>query len=317
MNTRLGIAVLAVGTGAVVVGGLLLRPSTPVAIRATSGEGIDERPPTASPTAGPVERPARRPAEDRGGAMGETDAVSPPSRAAETRERGAERRRSGFRRLSLGAAPMSPEDWAKRRAERQSRRQAWMARFDTDGDGQISESEREAMRAEMIARRKEFMLRRMTDRFDADGDGVLNDDERAEAEAELAVRRAEQRARMLERFDTDGDGTISDQERQSMRGRFAGRGGPDAVARYDTNGDGELDLDESYDAYLDRFRAMQARVFVQRYDTGGDGVVDTGDFEAFLSQFRAKEPGADINEDGTIDQRDVERFRDLMSVSSP
>ncbi|HHN78753.1 MAG TPA: hypothetical protein ENK11_08810 [Phycisphaerales bacterium] len=318
MNTRLGIALFAVGTGAVVVGGLLLRPPAPGSVRETSGEGFAERPVAAVPSSAASGGSVRSPTVRRGGVMRDADTAPSAARSAESRERDTGRRRGGFRRLSLGAAPMSPEDWAKRWTDRQSRRRAWMTRFDTDGDGQISESEREAMRAEMIARREEFMLRRMTDRFDADGDGVLNDDERAEAEAELAVRRAERRARILERFDTDGDGTISDQERQSMRGRFGVRDvGPEAVARYDANGDGELDLDESYDAYLDRFRAMQARVFVRRYDTGGDGAVDTGDFEAFLTQFRAEEPGADINEDGVIDQRDVERFRDLMTAASP
>ncbi len=328
MNTRLGIAVLAVGSGALVVGGLLLRPSTTGEVREMSAAGSAERPIGGGASAGASGAPARRTGKARGGAMvGDLEAASRPERperAAQARAEGPARPRGRFRRLSLGASPMSPEDWATRWAERRARRREWMSRFDTDGDGRISEAEREAMRAEMIARREEFMLRRMTARFDADGDGVLSDDERAEAEAELAVRRAEQRARMLERFDTDGDGTLSDRERQTMRDRFGGRGGrggrdadPETVAKYDADGDGELDLDESYEAYLDQFRARQERLFVRRYDTDGDGAVDTGDFETFLMQFRAEEPAADINEDGVIDQRDVERFRDLMTAASP
>ncbi len=252
------------------------------------------------------ERPEeRRTAEDRPGRGGE-------------RGRGDRRRRPG-----LADAPMAAEDWSERFEEMKKRREDFMARFDTDGDGEISEEEREAIREAFQAQRRERMLERMTERFDADGDGELNDEERLAAEAELEARDIERQARMVERFDTDGDGQLSDAENQAAREQFTrGRGGPgggnpwsDAVQRYDRDGDGELNLDESYEAYLDQFDQRTQREFTRRYDDNNDGGIDASDFSTFLEKYNAKDESADVNGDGKLDQRDVERFRDLMVVA--
>ena len=53
-----------------------------------------------------------------------------------------------------------------------------MKKFDTDGDGKLSESERAELRNTMEARRKEFLAK-----FDKDGDGKLNEEERKAAMA--------------------------------------------------------------------------------------------------------------------------------------
>ncbi|USN98850.1 MAG: hypothetical protein H6810_11930 [Phycisphaeraceae bacterium] len=353
-----------------------MRSSRDKSLREVAERGVEPAPVMPAP------RPARM---DSSGAAAQTTAptqegVQVADGAPDRGPRDGDPRRR-FRRPSLGDSPMTPEDWADRWTEMQARRQDFMARFDTDGDGQISDSEREAIRAEMDQRRRDFMLRRMTDQFDKDGDGQLNDAERAEAEAEMEARRIEREAMMLARFDTDGDGQISDAERQAARdswrrdrgpggdradgapgdrpsdqpadqqanqqsdqqpnrradrqnrafggpggfGDFAGGpppggfdGGPaggawqQAIAQYDTNGDGQLDLDESYSAYLERFAAGQQRMFVRQYDTNSDGTVDASDMESFLTQFHAEDRSADINEDGVLNQKDVERFRDLM-----
>lgn len=66
-------------------------------------------------------------------------------------------------------ANMTPEQreaFEKRQAER-------IARFDTDGDGKLSDTERAAARKEMHAK--------MLERFDKDGDGKLSEDERRAA----------------------------------------------------------------------------------------------------------------------------------------
>lgn len=253
-------------------------------------------------------------------------------RTAEARPEG--RREGGRpdwrRRPGLNDEPMKAEDWASRFEEMKKRREDFMARFDADGDGELSEEERNAIREHFRAERRERMIARMTDRFDADGDGVLNEDERlaaeAELDAELEARDIERRARMVERFDTDGDGQLSDAENQTARDQFArdrgGRGGGpngwrEAVQRYDRDGDGELNLDESYDAYLDQFDQRTQREFTRRFDANADGGVDTGDFNTFLEKYNAKDEAADVNGDGKLDQRDVERFRDLMVASSP
>ena len=53
-----------------------------------------------------------------------------------------------------------------------------MKKFDKDGDGKLSESERAELRKTMEERRKEFLAK-----FDKDGDGKLNEEERKAAMA--------------------------------------------------------------------------------------------------------------------------------------
>lgn len=247
-------------------------------------------------------------------------------RARPEGDRRGEGRGDRRRRPSLDGKPMNAEDWSSRFEEMNKRRKDFMDRFDTDGDGELSEAEREVMREEMRARREEMMLERMTERFDADGDGVLNEEERLNAEAELEARRMEREVRMIERFDSDGDGVLSDAENQAAREQFnRGRGGDrgpgggwqEAIQKYDADGDGELNLDESYTAYLDQFDQRTRREFVRRYDGNTDGAIDAGDLNTFLEKYRAKDESTDVNGDGVINERDVERFRDLMVVTSP
>lgn len=335
MNVRTLVipVVLVLAAAAVAIGAYTMRSSERDALREVASREAERAVQAPLPISS---RPIRPEAKTEIERPPETTAApeARPERQGERRGEGSdEERRRRFRQMrrpSLGDSPMSPEDWAQRWTDRQSRRQEWMDRFDIDGDGKISDEERDAMREEMRARRDEFMLRRMTSRFDADGDGELNEAERIEAEAELAVQQAERQARMIERFDTDGDGRLSDAESQAAResfgrGRGPGGGGDrarggrtdwrKAVERYDADGDGELNLDESYDAYLDQFSAREQKLFVRQYDESGDGAVDSGDLEAFLMLYRGDDPKADINGDGTLNQQDVERFRDLMIVS--
>jgi hypothetical protein len=351
MDTRkiVVLSVLTASAGAVAVGALSLSMKS----REASAErlAVAERTRAMREPTQAARTPPRLASGDSGSRV-EADRPEPaPEEAAARPERGrrgdrgeredgerAERRRPG-----LGGAPMSPEDWAGRWEQMQERRREFMARFDTDGDGVISESERAAIREAMMERRREDMLRRMTPRFDADGDGVLNDEERKAAEEALETMRIEREARFMARFDTDGDGVLSDSERQSMQtsfergpreggnrgpggewggppagGDWFGQGGvqtrvaPEMLERYDLDGDGLLNMDESYEAYLDQFESREQRMFLRRYDTTGDGQVGPADLESFLVRFRENDMHTDVNGDGVLDQRDVERFRDLM-----
>ncbi len=67
-----------------------------------------------------------------------------------------------------------------------------MKQFDKDGDGQLNEEERQAMRAEMQQRlggqAGGFNREEMMKQFDKDGDGELNDDERQAMRAEMQQR---------------------------------------------------------------------------------------------------------------------------------
>lgn len=325
-------AVLTLTAGAVAVGAFAFKPKQTPAIE-----------PVANPTPPP---PAFRPAAPVPSSMiSQGDARERPERqdreadaARERPEREDDGPRWGGRRRGpdIGSSPMSPDQWADRYEQMRERRQAFMDRFDLNGDGRLDEDEIRAMREQMRQRQRDMMIERMIDRFDLDGDGVLNDEERKLAEAELEARRLEREARLLERFDLDGDGVLSDEElaaaREAFRpregwGRGPGQGPGDGqfqgqgpgrgdwarmIGRYDLDGDGMLDLDESYQAYLDQFEARERREFVRRYDANGSGTIGASDLEAFLVRFREGDPHADVNGDGVLDQRDVELFRDLM-----
>jgi hypothetical protein len=60
----------------------------------------------------------------------------------------------------------------------------------------------------------------LTQRFDADGDGILSESERegARASREAMHRKA------MEQFDADGDGVLSETERERAREHFHARG---------------------------------------------------------------------------------------------
>jgi Ca2+-binding EF-hand superfamily protein len=76
-----------------------------------------------------------------------------------------------------------------------------MEALDTNGDGDISREEVDAVRAERFAA------------TDTDGDGLISAEEfSAAAEAREVQQRAERHAAIFEHLDTDGDGTLSNGE---------------------------------------------------------------------------------------------------------
>ena len=72
-----------------------------------------------------------------------------------------------------------------------------VVKFDANGDGQLDEQEREALRAAREARKAE-----MVKKFDANGDGALDDAERETARKTFMSER-------FKRLDTNGDGQLS------------------------------------------------------------------------------------------------------------
>lgn len=124
------------------------------------------------------------------------------------------------------------------RDERPSRGQI-LEHFDQDGDGQLSEEERAAMREEMEKRRggpnggpdgERPSREEMMKRFDADGDGQLSEEERATLRETMGDRGGRggsggNRQKILERFDADGDGKLDEAERAAMRESFGKRKG--------------------------------------------------------------------------------------------
>ncbi|MFC5050196.1 EF-hand domain-containing protein [Rubritalea spongiae] len=76
-----------------------------------------------------------------------------------------------------------------------------LEKFDADGDGELSEEEREAAKAAMKERKEAFIAK-----YDTDGDGELSEDEK-QAAKDLIIAQ----------YDTDGDGKLSRDERQVAR----------------------------------------------------------------------------------------------------
>ena len=93
-----------------------------------------------------------------------------------------------------------------------SRRAKILERFDTNGNGVIDPSEREAIGKARMERRGERRERckYFMKKFDANGDGQLDEQERAAA-------RESRRARILKHFDADGNGVLDDDERKTAR----------------------------------------------------------------------------------------------------
>jgi hypothetical protein len=106
---------------------------------------------------------------------------------------------------------------------------ALLERFDLNGDGQLDESERAALREEMAnrpgaARMREEILKR----FDKNGDGQLDEAERAEFQKFREARMREgggpggpggprMREELRKRADKNGDGQIDESERAAAR----------------------------------------------------------------------------------------------------
>ncbi|MCW5776486.1 MAG: hypothetical protein KIS87_08620 [Phycisphaeraceae bacterium] len=180
------------------------------------------------------------------------------------------------------------------------------------GEGrELTEEERASMRArgEQIRAQMEAQMLRT---FDLDGDGVLSDAERQAAREAFETLRGEMQAemesRMLARFDTDGDGVLSNDERRAMREAMRREGEERRaamLAEFDLDGDGRLnERERELMRQAQRARDIERRAF-RRVDTNGDGVIDAGEAARAVDRVNAGDTSADFNGDGTVDHRDA------------
>ncbi len=204
----------------------------------------------------------------------------------------------------------------EREAMRQARRAEMLARFDLDGDGEISREERLAARQSRFedSDRGQELMRR----FDADGDGVLDETEQAAMDAYIQEQQDARRAEQLAQYDADGDGELSQEERQVQRDERQARWESmreDATNEFDADGDGVLNIEEQQNAINAFFEQREIDRFVNRYDSDGDGRMGSGDYDAFVTDYNNSDPRADVNRDGVVDLQDLIAYRDMVTRS--
>jgi Ca2+-binding EF-hand superfamily protein len=180
-------------------------------------------------------------------------------------------------------------------------------RYDTDGDGQLSEAERQAAREDRRSRQSAFataMEDWTTAQFDTDGDGKLSNAERAEARQFQQRMQSQMRTKFeLHTMDADGDGQITQAERQAAMGAMAAMGGRMFIRMQswmDTDGDGQVTNDER--------AAYQQRVgdsIIQRmgdysitFDADGDGRLSAAERDKLIE-------GIDVEWDHRFSEQDA------------
>lgn len=265
-----------------------------------AGGGKDEPTPQFVPTpdpepVAPVTRQPRAP---------ESSFQEPQGRSMDDRFADWESRIAQFDKDGDGT--LSDEE---RRAMMEQMRAEWRARMDKNGDGEVDADER------LDAMLESGRGRRLAERFDADGDGTLSDAERQALKDSMAQREAEREQRRIDRYDQDGDGVLSPEEEAAAR-EAEQRQREDRFRQFadefDQDGDGDLNADERSDAWATMRDRREIDAFVRRYDSNGDGKIDTTDFNAFLALYQSGSSRADVNNDGSVDALDVTAFRDLM-----
>jgi hypothetical protein len=170
-------------------------------------------------------------------------------------------------------------------------KQRVLAKYDTDGDGTLSATEREALRADLKARvghpvavrfavgHRAHVMKRLRWVFDENNDHSLSSEERTAMIDALEARCERIRGNVMERFDSNGDGELDSTEKQAAKQALIARlqaSRQQLLAKYDANGNGVLDNGERLQLRADRITAFQARraELIATYDVNGDGTLD-------------------------------------------
>ncbi len=121
---------------------------------------------------------------------------------------------------------------------------AYLAQYDVNGDGVISEEERQVM----VLARDQIQKKLRTD-WDTNGDGKISEQERDQAKLRLHDMITESRSTRFQEADLDGDGVLSYEEfilLPGMAKKVVDK--PDMVTaiftRLDTDASGTISLDE-------------------------------------------------------------------------
>lgn len=183
-----------------------------------------------------------------------------------------------------------------------------LASYDSDGNGQLSATERASLKEDLgygkapgqRVRIHRAMhpnrLRRLSWVYDIDGSGDLNAAERQELQNDLEARCQNRQARMLEKFDADTSGELETAElqaaREAVHQRIQARRQA-VLQEHDTNGDGELNPGEMRSARATAQRQINQlrKAAVDRFDTDNDDALNTEEREALREFLRARVRG--------------------------
>ena len=183
-----------------------------------------------------------------------------------------------------------------------------LEKFDTDGDGELSDGEKKAMYAswkertedwkkKAAERKKEFMIK-----YDKDGDGKLDDKEKSALGAVLT-------GKLLDKIDKNDDGKLNVDEVPERHRKHFGK--------TDKNSDGYVDKDELHVTMAKAHQAWRKKAaehkneFMEKYDKDGDGKLDAKEKSALGAVLTGKLlDKVDKNDDGKLNVDEVsERHR--------
>ena len=125
-------------------------------------------------------------------------------------------------------------------------RKDWVKKYDSDGDGELSDKEKKIAREKVAAEFKEIRDK-WTSKWDADNDGKLSEEERTAMRESVRSRAAD----MRKEIDADSDGNISMEERRAFFNKLK--------KTYDLDGDGVLSSDETKAMMQDQMRRFSPR----------------------------------------------------------
>ena len=188
------------------------------------------------------------------------------------------------------------ERQAAMEAMRRQRTQRMDAMYDTDGDGTLSDAEREAMQADrrqQAAGIRQFGQEWQLKLFDSDGDGQLSDQEQAASRQFSGQVGQVFRDLRRQSTDTDGDGQVSEAERQAEQGRMRQMAVilmTRAAGAMDADGDGQVSPEErrQFGGRLQAGMGQWVGRFAGRFDADGDGRFDEGERAALLAGFQTE-----------------------------
>jgi len=187
-----------------------------------------------------------------------------------------------------------------------------LAKFDTDGDGKISETEnKKAMESAPPPPR--------TQTSNADG-------------------KSQMFAELLKKFDTDSDGALNESEIDGMKKDGKGPSGSDILSKFDENGDGKIDASE--DAKMHETQgpppppngttaaqgtsgsSSSSDIFSQ-LDSDGDGSITKTEIESYISSNsvdtlfgklqKQMQLGTSYSSDGTTSNSGTDSLLDVLA----